>query len=46
MYTPLANSLGASLRRRTMVILANENITRLDIGSAPLFPHLVLTCNN
>ena len=40
MYTPLANSLGASLPRHTVVILANENITRLDIGSAPLFPHL------
>jgi Tol biopolymer transport system component len=40
MYTPLANSLGASLRRHTVVILANENITRLDIGSAPLLPHL------
>jgi hypothetical protein len=40
MYTPLANSLGASLRRHTVVILANETITRLDMGSAPLFPRL------
>jgi hypothetical protein len=40
MYTPLANSLGASLQRHTVVILANENITRLNIGSVPLFPHM------
>jgi len=40
MYTPLASSLGASLRRHTVVILANENITRLNNGSAPLFPHM------
>src|ERR1039457_6599836 len=40
MYTPLASSLGASLRRHTVVILANENIARLNIGSVPLFPHM------
>src|ERR1017187_6443677 len=40
MYTPLASSLGASLRRHTGVILANENIARLNIGSVPLFPHM------
>src|ERR1019366_8906724 len=40
MYTPLANSLRASLHRHTVVILANENITRLNIGSVPLFPHM------
>jgi len=39
-YVPLANSLGASLQRHTVVILANENITRLNIGSVPLFPHM------
>jgi hypothetical protein len=40
MYAPLARSLGASLPRHTVVILATENVTRLSGGSVSLFPRM------
>ena len=40
MYTPLTGSLGASLPRHTVVILANENVTRSSGGSISLFPRM------
>jgi len=40
MYTPLAHSLGASLPRHTVVILANQGVTRFSGGSVSLFPRM------
>ncbi len=40
MYAPLTQSLGAPLPRHTVVLLANENITRFSGGSVSLFPRM------
>lgn len=40
MYGPLAHSLGASIPRHTVVLLANQNVTRFGGGSVSLFPRM------
>ena len=40
MYAPLSSSLGASLPRHTVVLLANQGITRFSGGSVSLFPRM------
>src|ERR1035441_2248515 len=40
LYTPLSQSLGAALPKRTTVVLADQNVTRYSGGSVSLFPQI------
>jgi hypothetical protein len=40
LYAPLSQSLGASLPRHTVVMLANQNVTRYSGGYVSLFPRM------
>ncbi len=40
LYTPLSQSLGASLPRHTTVLLADQNVTRFSGGGVSLFPRM------